>query len=64
MINQLIEVTVQCPYCWEKFNLLIDASVESQEYVEDCEVCCRPIDFTIEIDEQDQALVRARLQHE
>jgi len=64
MINQQIEVTVQCPYCWEQFNLLIDASVESQEYVEDCEVCCRPIDFTIEIDEQDRAVVQARLQDE
>jgi hypothetical protein len=42
MLNQLLEVTVQCPYCWEQFSLLIDASVESQEYVEDCEVCCRP----------------------
>ncbi|MFZ9038145.1 MAG: CPXCG motif-containing cysteine-rich protein [Gammaproteobacteria bacterium] len=64
MLNQLLEVTVQCPYCWEQFSLLIDASVESQEYVEDCEVCCRPIDFAIDIDEEDQAVVQARLQHE
>jgi hypothetical protein len=64
MINQLIETTVQCPYCWEEFNLLVDASVDSQEYVEDCEVCCRPIDFVIEVDDQDQVVVQARLQHE
>lgn len=64
MLNQLLEVSVQCPYCWEQFSLLIDASVESQEYVEDCEVCCRPIDFAIEIDEEDQVVVQARLQHE
>lgn len=64
MLNQLLEVSVQCPYCWERFSLLIDASVESQEYVEDCEVCCRPIDFAIEIDEENQAVVQARLQHE
>ncbi len=64
MLNQLLEVTVQCPYCWEQFSLLIDASVESQEYVEDCEVCCRPIDFAIDIDEEDQVVVQARLQHE
>ena len=64
MINQLIETTVQCPYCWEEFNLLVDASVESQEYVEDCEVCCRPIDFVIEVDEQDQVVIQARLQDE
>lgn len=64
MLNQLIEVSVQCPYCWEDFTLLIDASIESQEYVEDCEVCCRPIDFSIAVDEQDQVAVQARLQDE
>ncbi len=64
MINQLIETAVQCPYCWEEFSLLVDASVDSQEYVEDCEVCCRPIDFVIQVDDQDQVVVQARLQHE
>lgn len=64
MINQLIEVPVQCPYCWEKISLLVDASIEMQEYVEDCEVCCRPIDFVVEVDEQGLANVDARLQHE
>ena len=64
MINELIETTVQCPYCWESFSLLIDGSVECQEYVEDCEVCCRPIDFVVEIDELDRVSVQARLQDE
>ncbi len=64
MINQLIETRVQCPYCWEEFSLLVDASVESQEYVEDCEVCCRPIDFVVEVDAEDRVVVEARLQHE
>lgn len=64
MINQLVEAAVQCPYCWEEITLLIDASIEVQEYVEDCEVCCRPIDFVIEVDEQGQAKIDARLQHE
>ena len=64
MINQVIETRVQCPYCWEYFSLLIDGSVESQEYIEDCEVCCRPIDFTVEVDERGLTRVAARLQHE
>ncbi len=64
MLNQLIETRVQCPYCWEQFSLLVDASIDSQAYVEDCEVCCRPIDFIVEVDEQDQVLVQARSQHE
>ena len=64
MINQLFEVKVQCPYCWENFQLLIDASIETQEYIEDCEVCCRPIDFIVDVDESDQVTVQARLQDE
>ena len=61
MINQVVESRVQCPYCWEHFILLVDASVDHQQYIEDCEVCCRPIDFTVEVDEQEQVLVSARL---
>lgn len=64
MLNQVLEARVQCPYCWESFTLLIDGSVEQQEYVEDCEICCRPIDFAVSIDEQGQAQVEARLQNE
>lgn len=64
MINQLIEVSSQCPYCWEEITLLVDGSIENQEYIEDCEVCCRPIDFSVEVDEQGSASVQARLQHE
>ncbi len=64
MINQLLEVSVQCPYCWERFTILVDGSVEAQDYVEDCEICCRPIDFSVHLDEQNQARVRARLQDE
>lgn len=41
---------IQCPYCWEKFEVIIDCSVSSQEYVEDCEVCCRPIVMQVEVD--------------
>ncbi len=64
MINQLVDVRVQCPYCWENFTLLVDASIADQEYVEDCEICCRPIDFSINVNEQGEASVEARLQHD
>lgn len=32
-----------CPYCWEEISMVFDLSAPEQEYVEDCEVCCRPI---------------------
>ncbi len=34
----------QCPYCWEEISMLLDTSVTKQTYIEDCEVCCRPIE--------------------
>jgi hypothetical protein len=36
----------QCPYCWENISMLLDASVNTQDYIEDCEVCCNPIQIT------------------
>ncbi len=36
----------QCPYCWEEISMLLDSSVKQQTYIEDCEVCCRPIEVT------------------
>ena len=34
-----------CPYCWETISMLLDPSV-STSYVEDCEVCCNPIEVS------------------
>jgi hypothetical protein len=42
--------SVQCPYCGEMFETEIDTSGGSQEYTEDCYVCCRPILFRVEVD--------------
>jgi hypothetical protein len=42
--------TVQCPYCGEAFETNVDASGGSQEYIEDCQVCCRPIVFHLTVD--------------
>ena len=37
------EATVQCPWCGEQNEIAIDpGSGEAQDYVQDCEVCCRP----------------------
>ena len=35
--------SIQCPYCGEEIEVLVDCSVPRQEYIEDCSVCCRPI---------------------
>ena len=47
----LDEVTIGCPYCGEPVSLLLDCSHEYQTYIEDCEVCCRPISIYVDTDE-------------
>ncbi len=42
----MIEHFFQCPYCWEEISMLLDSSVSVQTYIEDCEVCCNPIQLT------------------
>lgn len=44
------ETRVDCPYCGEIFVTLVDHSAGSQTYVEDCQVCCRPIEFHVQLD--------------
>lgn len=39
----MLEHFFTCPYCWEQISMLLDTSVSKQSYIEDCEVCCNPI---------------------
>ncbi|ABD80752.1 CPXCG motif-containing cysteine-rich protein [Saccharophagus degradans] len=50
-MNQLVEERIYCPFCGEPISVLIDCSVPEQEYIEDCQVCCKPIDFMVTVDE-------------
>ncbi len=38
-----VEHFFTCPYCWQTVSMILDLSIEEQSYVEDCEVCCHPI---------------------
>lgn len=49
-------VVIDCPYCGERCELLVDASAGSQRYVEDCTVCCRPMEIAIEVDDDGELL--------
>jgi hypothetical protein len=39
---------IQCPFCGQRFDLVIDTSVAEQRLTTDCEVCCRPFDVQVE----------------
>ncbi len=43
-------VAVLCPYCGERLETRVDLTADEPSYIEDCEVCCRPIEFQLERD--------------
>ncbi len=45
--------TIQCPYCGQTFDLVIDTSIPSQRFTTDCEVCCRPFEVAAECETGD-----------
>jgi len=47
MINQLTETSITCPYCGERIDVLLDPTDLEQQYIEDCQVCCKPINFLV-----------------
>ena len=49
--------TVTCPYCNERYELVVDPSVDHQSYVEDCFVCCQPIVFDVTVNDGSVAVV-------
>jgi archaellum component FlaG (FlaF/FlaG flagellin family) len=42
-------VRIQCPYCGETIEIVIDGSLEQQSYIEDCRVCCSPIELQVTV---------------
>lgn len=56
--------TIQCPYCGETIDIAIDDSVDRQQYVEDCQVCCRPIKVVVSVDEGGGIVVQAWAENE
>jgi hypothetical protein len=56
-MNELESQNVDCPYCGEPIELLIDCSVLQQSYIEDCQVCCRPINIHVSIADDDEISV-------
>ena len=49
MNRWLEEREICCPFCAETITILVDASAGSQDYIEDCQVCCRPMQVEVTV---------------
>lgn len=41
-------VAVRCPWCGERLETRVDVTAGDGAYIEDCEVCCRPLELSVE----------------
>lgn len=55
---------IQCPYCGESIEIVIDDSLGDQRYIEDCQVCCRPISIAVTLDEDGALVVSASAEND
>ncbi len=63
-MDALEKRNVQCPYCGEMIDILIDCSTPHQSYIEDCQVCCRPINFDVTVSQDGELTVLASHENE
>jgi hypothetical protein len=61
---EITETHLACPYCGESISVLVDDSLTQQSYVEDCQVCCRPIVMDVAVDLDGDVTVSARSENE
>ncbi len=49
-------IVIHCPYCGESYETAVDPSAGSQRYIEDCAVCCRPIEIVMRVGDDGELL--------
>jgi transcription elongation factor Elf1 len=55
-----VEHAFNCPYCGEEISMVLDLSVRRQTYVEDCEVCCKPMEINYSVQDDELVSFEAR----
>jgi hypothetical protein len=56
-----MEYFFTCPYCCKEISMVLDTSVRRQTYIEDCEVCCHPIEVCYVVDDEGSIEFNARV---
>ena len=63
-MNIIQEMWITCPYCGENITILADGSVDEQQYIEDCQVCCKPMEIHVSVPENGRCQVEARAEND
>lgn len=63
-MNYLQELVIQCPYCGEYITVVADRANAAQDYIEDCEVCCRPITLALSVSDKGELSIEASDENE
>ncbi|RMW97186.1 CPXCG motif-containing cysteine-rich protein [Pseudoxanthomonas spadix] len=65
MLGRMLDFrTIHCPYCGQALDIAVDVSAGDQDYIEDCQVCCRPISIALAVDDQGRAHLSARAEND
>jgi hypothetical protein len=59
-MEALERIAIDCPYCGERVDLVVEPADGPQRYVEDCAVCCRPWQVDVALDRDGDLRVSAR----
>lgn len=63
-MNELINTLIDCPYCGESIEVSVEILDETQEYIEDCQVCCRPITLIVSPSDDEYPNVAVRTEND
>ena len=59
MSYALNEYQLTCPYCWEVYSLVMESEADTVELIEDCQICCHPIQLRMETAKDGQVILHA-----
>lgn len=63
-MDYLQDIVIQCPYCGEEITVVADGANAGHQYIEDCEVCCRPITLALSVSETGDFRIATRDENE
>jgi transcription elongation factor Elf1 len=59
LTEPITEHRFTCPFCWEQNETMVEWQELPMDLIEDCRVCCHPIQLRISIDASDRIVVAA-----